>query len=208
MRCFLTCIFIISHFFTYAQGTYHLNWSQLLGSNFTAGGAVGYGREYCSKVVTDVQNNIYFIGTYQSSFQLNMGSGSVYLDFPMTYQSPSADRVYYVAKCNSAGNLLWVKDFNYNPQSGLFYKLNDLAIDRNGQIIVCGNAHEPVNYPFPNYNLIEAKVWKLDTSGNLIWNKVFSTIPKFNSGTSEILNVAIDTCTKHSFTRRIHRLIG
>ncbi|HPI54255.1 MAG TPA: T9SS type A sorting domain-containing protein, partial [Chitinophagaceae bacterium] len=110
----------------------------------------------------------------------------------MLYQSPSSDRVYYVAKCNSSGNLMWIKDFNWGS-TGLLYTFNDLAIDRQGQIIICGNAHEPINYPYPNYDLVEAKVWKLDTSGNLIWNTVFPTIPKFNSGSSEILNVAIDT---------------
>ena len=45
-----------------AQGTYQINWSGIVGSSYTAGGAVGYGREFIHKLASDVENNVYFIG--------------------------------------------------------------------------------------------------------------------------------------------------
>lgn len=177
-----------------AQGTYQVNWSGLFGSNYTAGGAVAYGAEYCNKVVSDSQNNVYFIGTFQSTFTFNMGSGSINMNYPNFGQAPSTDRIYYVGKCNSNGDVIWTKPLGaFYPNDNTYAKLNALALDKNGQILVCGNAHEYVPYPFPNFSLKEAKIWKLDTSGNLIWSKVFNTVNKANSGTGELLNIGIDT---------------
>lgn len=191
--------FVVLCFYTLnisAQGTYHINWSGLLGSSFIYGGAVGYGMEYIHKLASDAQNNTYFIGTYQEPFQLTLGSGSQTMNYPNSVQSPSYSRLYYLGKCNSSGDLLWAKrlspGFLY-PNSEIYTKLNSLIIHSDGNILVCGSSHEYVPYPYPNYDLVEAKVWKLDTSGNILWSKVFPTVNKLYTGTSEVLDLACDT---------------
>ncbi|QLH44613.1 MAG: hypothetical protein HWD58_02705 [Bacteroidota bacterium] len=83
-------------------------------------------------------------------------------------------------------------DFLY-PNNEIYTKLNALTLHPDGHIIVGGSSHEYVPYPFTNYNLVEAKVWKLDTSGNVVWSKVFPTVNKSFSGTSEIAHVQCDT---------------
>ncbi|MBL7755292.1 MAG: T9SS type A sorting domain-containing protein [Chitinophagaceae bacterium] len=180
-----------------AQGTYQINWSGIVGSSYTAGGAVGYGREFIHKLASDVENNVYFIGTYQDAFPLTLGAGSFSMNYPpYAAQAPSYDKLYYLGKCNSNGDLLWVKRLSQdflNPYNELYTKLNALTLHPDGHIIVGGSSHEYVPYPFTNYELVEAKVWKLDTSGNVIWSKVFPTVNKWFSGTSEIAHVQCDT---------------
>lgn len=193
MRLITFLILCVLHINTQAQSTYQINWSGLFGSNYTAGGAVAYGAEYGHKVVSDAQNNVYFIGTFQSSFTFNMGMGSISMNYPIGGQAPS-DRIYYVAKCNSNGDIIWTKPLGtFYPNDNNHAKLNALTLDKYGQILVCGNAHEYVPYPFPNFYLIEAKIWKLDTNGNLIWSKVFNTVNKANSGTGELVSIGTDT---------------
>ncbi|QLH44614.1 MAG: hypothetical protein HWD58_02710 [Bacteroidota bacterium] len=83
-------------------------WSGIVGSSYTAGGAVGYGREFIHKLASDVENNVYFIGTYQDAFPLTLGAGSFSMNYPNAIQTPSFEKLYYLGKCNSNGNLLWV----------------------------------------------------------------------------------------------------
>lgn len=125
----------------------------------------GAGFDYSYKIVVDNFNNLYITGWYSS----------LYFTFDnITLPNPGISSDIFVAKYDSAGNVLWATRAG-GDLADLAY---DIAVDHNQNVYITGN-FQSATATFGNTVLInaggiipvDAFVAKLDSVGNILWAK-------------------------------------
>lgn len=141
------------------------------------------------EIRVDKDNNVYIASELRLPSDFDPGPGVYTL-------SPTGGWDAFVAKYDSAGKLIWAKQFggpgDTVPRSDV------LEVDNNNNVIVCGNFNNTVDFD-PGaavYNLtstahIQAFIVKLNSNGDLIWAKQFGNSPIVYSG-SHIADVKCD----------------
>ena len=147
--------------------------------------AVGAADDYASAVSTDASGNIFVSGNYDSPF-LAFGSDTVTNGY-----SGLAHNDIFVAKFDSAGNVIWTKDFH---GTGGHYDafVNASVIDASNHLCITGN-FTASNLTLGSTTLINPGgyesaeyVARLDSDGNVLWAK------GANGGVSGANSVATD----------------
>lgn len=129
----------------------------------------GSGQSIPAQVKTDKQNNIYITGIFQGTVDFDPTAGV----YNLTSNGGSFDT--YVAKYNATGGLIWAVAIG---GSGLD-QVNDLALDRNGNVTVIGQYDSSVMDADPGpgaFNLNnnggnDAFIVRLDSNGKFTWAK-------------------------------------
>jgi hypothetical protein len=123
--------------------------------------------EWGAEVVTDAAGNIYAIGHFWGTADVDPGEGEYFL---------SQNRwTTMVLKINPDGDLIWGKQMG-SETAGHAYG-NSIAVDNNGNVITAGSFYGRVDFdPGPGVvNLTctsnDGFVQKLDANGNFIWVK-------------------------------------
>lgn len=114
----------------------------------------------------DANNNIYTIGSFFLTADLDPGTG-------VTTKTSSGAEDIYISKLTNNGDLIWVKQIGGVYQD----EINDIKLDHLGNIYVCGSYRSTVDFD-PGvgvYNLSTpisdptGFILKLDSNGNFIW---------------------------------------
>ncbi len=91
-------------------------------------------------------------------------------------------------KIDNSGNVLWQKQIRYNLYSHTNLYIRRSFEDNNGNIYLVGNIGDAS--VFPPYNAYDALIVKLDSMGNHLWSKYYSS----SSGIQdELLSVIVDS---------------
>ena len=127
----------------HAQST--VDWVQTLG---------GSGEDRSEKIAVDGASNVYSIGYFRDTIgNLHSFGGADVL----------------LTKHNADGQLLWMKQFGSIDED----KGNDIAIDKHGNIYICGEYRNgPLFYTGDSLNsagTFDGFVAKLDTAGTILW---------------------------------------
>jgi hypothetical protein len=103
------------------------------------------------EVTTDTSGNIYLLGGINKNDTLDFGNGVILYGYEISDPFGS----YYIAKFNTAGDILWAKDMGTD-----YYALfQNLAVDNNG------------NYYLTKWRRYQGFDFsKFDGSGNFMWN--------------------------------------
>lgn len=134
-------------------------------------------------ISTDVNGNVYVIGTFSDTIDFNPGAGVFNLVCSaVTPQFTAQYTDAFICKLDASGNFIWAKQF----KGSMSVDINDIQTTSN-RIYVLGRFRDTVDLdPSVNtYDLHAAKqpyftsvvnhyngyVTKLDTAGNLIWAK-------------------------------------
>jgi len=142
-----------------------LNFSSSFSQSLTwqwAKSAGDFDNDFATCITKDASGNLY-VGGYYGSTTITFGSFT--LTNNSTYPSPDA----YVAKYDTAGNVLWAKSFGgiYDEQ------ITGIAIDANGNCYVTGAYGSPdlifANDTLHNLGIDNIFLAKYDGSGNEIW---------------------------------------
>ena len=132
-----------------------------------------------TKIITDAQENIYMIGSFFDTVNINPLGNSHHL------YSSSSNYGEFLAKYDYTGNLLWGVSFGNYP-NGMAY-INDAETDSIGNIIITGSYWGTIDFnPSPNIitnlNSVSSSslghsifIAKYDVNGNLLWAKNIST---------------------------------
>ncbi len=126
------------------------------------------GFTYGISVATDLANNSYITGYFSN--QLTLGS--------YTLTAHGTDNIF-IAKYDSNGNVLWVKQ----PYSNQFSMGQAITSDANGNIYLSGDFKDSLifgTYILNANNRQDIFLAKYDSSGNVIWAKQ-TTVPSSNS---------------------------
>jgi len=131
----------------------------------------GNGIGFVYNMVTDTNNNLYVFGAYELSFGADSFSLGTYTVTSSVYMGTQ-----YIAKINSAGNVLWLKNLS-SDESGEGFG----GIDAEGNLYVAGQFSGATMHigPFTltnhgtSFSSFDLFVAKLDTGGNPIWAKCF-----------------------------------
>jgi hypothetical protein len=124
-------------------------------------------------IAVDNSGNIYSTGVLFGSVDFDPGPGSTIL----TAGIGSVD--IYVTKSDSAGALIWAKQFEGNS----FNSSEAISVDMNGNVYVTGYFRQTVDFnPAPAQAILNLTsqgntdifVTKLDAAGNLVWAKQFA----------------------------------
>ncbi|HKR06493.1 MAG TPA: T9SS type A sorting domain-containing protein [Bacteroidia bacterium] len=123
--------------------------------------AGGTNSDLGKSVATDLDGNIYVTGVFYST-SITFGSTNL-------LNNSGSD--FFLAKYDSAGNVLWAKNMGGNGSDNG----EDVAIDANGNVYVTGAFHSPLVI-FGSDTLInngqeDIFVAKFDSSGNVLWVK-------------------------------------
>lgn len=125
----------------------------------------GTGYDYASDVAIDNSENIYLIGTFEGSMDIDPGVSSAILT------STGASDVFIV-KLSSDGTLLWGKSFGgVNSETG-----EALAIDENGNVYVSGNFNGLADFD-PSQEVVQLSgsnnvfISKFNSNGDFLWSK-------------------------------------
>jgi hypothetical protein len=120
-------------------------------------------REKAKNILSDAQQNIYILGTYFNSADLDPGSG--------TFSVTGSDENSFIVKLDANGNFIWGLSF---PISNNAF---DMSIDNNSNLIVIGVASQNVDLdPGVGKQLATARcsyILKLTTSGTMVWIKPY-----------------------------------
>lgn len=140
----------------YAQVYPTVTWTKTQGGS---GAEVNYG------ITTDAAGNVYTLGLFNGTADLDPGSGT----FNVTSVG-SAD--IYVSKLDANGNFVWGKAVGGTS----FETPAGIAVDASGNVIVCGSYASTVDFDpgSGTFNLTSAGssdgfVLKLDATGNFAW---------------------------------------
>jgi hypothetical protein len=128
----------------------------------------GSNMEYCSAVKTDQQNNIYITGHTTSASNIATAG---------TYQSTIAgDFDIYLAKFNSAGQLIWGTYFG----GSIYETAYCLCLDASGNIYVGGDSGSGTNVASPGAHqtvygggIDDAVIVKFDPNGQRLWSTYY-----------------------------------
>lgn len=119
-----------------------------------------------STVVVDQQNNIFVTGFFSNTADFDPTSGVTNLTASGTFDT-------FLAKYTPAGKLIWAKRIGGTD----YTQVNSMAIDGNGDPIICGQFDSPTNFNTGTGSAIltpqgyDAFVAKYDNNGNFIWAK-------------------------------------
>lgn len=134
----------------------NVQWTKVLQSNTSCN---------VVKLATDNNNNIYGIGIFNGSFDIDPGSSVVELT------AVGADDAFFL-KLDSSGNLLWSGMFGSTAEDWGY----DIAVSQNDEVYITGHFREEVAIHATNENLIipilttsDALFAKLSADGELIW---------------------------------------
>lgn len=107
---------------SFAQQPDGLVWAKAIGGD----GANGGGQS-----AIDNQGNIYTIGSFIGTEDLDHGSGEVTVSGSPTHQN------FFIAKINSTGGFEWAKGISGTP--GAFVSAKGIAIDKNNNLLITGS---------------------------------------------------------------------
>lgn len=119
--------------------------------------------ETVKTIVSDSQENIYALGTYSNSADLDPG--------PATFSVSGGFQNSYIIKLDVNGNFIWGLNF---PDISF---VGDIAIDGNSDLIVAGSANQAtdLNPGAGTYTTSGSCsfILKLNSSGNFLWAKPY-----------------------------------
>lgn len=135
-----------------------------------AGKTGGWNTDYAYGITTDNNNNVYAIGDFKGTVDLN--------PCPGVYNVTSVGQAdSYIQKFDQEGNFLWVKTFG----SVEYDFVKGITIDAAGNILLTGWFYLTCDFdPGPGvFNLTSSDaadgfIMKLDGDGNFIWAKALS----------------------------------
>jgi hypothetical protein len=133
------------------------------------GGASISTQDVGGSIASDAVGNTYTSGHFGGTIDFDPGPGV----YNLTAANTSDD---FILKLDSAGNFLWVRTlgfFNFNS-------IHCIVVDDSGSVYSVGTFTGTVDFD-PGVGVFdltaagngEVYVWKLDSSGNFIWAKVF-----------------------------------
>jgi hypothetical protein len=141
----------------------------------------GVGNETITDLGIDLNNNLIIVGDFMSNL-ISIGATS--------FSNTSASSDGFILKLDNNGNLLWTNTI----KGSNIESINDLSIDINNNILICGNSNSPtltlgaLNY-IKTYTTGIAFVLKYNTSGILMWSK---TIESSNANIFECNRINTD----------------
>lgn len=137
-------------------------------------------------IALDSAGNVITSGTYFGMTDFDPGPGTFYL--PLT----GGEKVF-VAVLDTAGDLVWVKDWN---ASSAVYDIYDLFVDKKGDIYVAGQFNGSVDFDpgvgTANYTAVgtfDAYVNRLSSTGNFVDCFVFPSFTSTDQGISRGVEV-------------------
>ncbi len=109
--------------------------------------------DYCSAITTDLNGNCYVAGKTEGELaSTNLGGSDA-----------------FIIKINPSGNIIWKKQFGTNKNDDL----QSAVADNNGDLFVAGSTLG--NLDGTNAGSLDAILLKLDTAGNVVWQKQYGT---------------------------------
>ena len=142
-------------------------WVKQMKSNINAiGNNQGMG------IKTDAHGNIYTIGTYSDSVDINPSLGIQYL--------VSQTKEMYFLKLDADGNFIWAKSLEkVSIGNHLGIDAIAMALDMNNNILATGFSHDSIDYDPGIGTAINYKsgifIEKIDSNGNFVWVKMLET---------------------------------
>ncbi|MEO6190948.1 MAG: SBBP repeat-containing protein [Saprospiraceae bacterium] len=129
-------------------------------------GMGGIGPDRCTSSAVDSKDNIYITGAFRDTVDFNSGDAN--------FRKVSAgSNDVFIAKLNSEGNLVWVKQIKG--------KLDDtgksITVDSDGNVFLTGVFQSSIEFEgSPQFNMTTVRnydvfIAKLDADGNFIWAK-------------------------------------
>lgn len=129
----------------------------------------GNGLSWANAVVVDEMSNVYTVGFFRDSINLDPNSGI------QTVTSNGLDD-FFVQKLDSNGNFQWGYSIGANGHDRAY----DIAVDALGNLYVCGVYNGLVDFdPGPgivNHNGSGFFIQKINSNGQLIWVQTYSGI--------------------------------
>ncbi|MBL7922314.1 MAG: T9SS type A sorting domain-containing protein [Bacteroidia bacterium] len=154
-------------------------------ANFTWAKNVARGTGYgtSEKISIDAADNVYLVGTFNGTIDVDPGPLNVSL-----VSAGSSD--VFVSKFNSSGTLQWAKQIGGTSFEGG----KDIKLDPSGNIYVCGQTYGITDLdPGAGTSTVSGNtngsgfITKLDNSGNFLWGKAL-----IGSGQSLFNSIEID----------------
>ncbi len=108
-------------------------------------------------ITVDLEGNVYVVGDFSDSASIGG-----------TQLIPSGGTDIFVLKFNSAGNLLWAKNFG-GPLSEI---CNSMTTDASGNSYLGGDFYDSTSlgtHNFTSYGQYDIFILKLNTDGNILW---------------------------------------
>ena len=157
----ITILFLLCFTKLFSQ-TPTIEWAGRIGGNYYDG---------AQGLSVDQSGNVYITGGYQSSIDLDIGTGN----YPITGTSGSDA---FLAKYNNNGNILWGVKFSGTLNSGGY----SIGTDANGNVYSVGKFFNTIDFnpgtgifnltatPGP-YSISDIYLSKLDSNGNFVYAK-------------------------------------
>lgn len=130
-------------------------------------GIGGTSANNANSIVTDINGNVYTLGTFQGTTDFDPSSNS------FTLTSNGSDDVY-ISKLDASGNFVWAKQFGGTSQDNGA----SIAITGSGELLVTGyfigtTDFDPGigTYSLTSNGSADMFTVKMDSNGNLIWAK-------------------------------------
>ena len=164
-------------------------WAKQIGSNRS---------DYVIETAIDKAGNIYMVGTFQGTVDMDPGPGS----FEIT---ASGGIDIYISKLDARGNFLWVKQIG-NDDAASNEGVRDIGIDALGNIYITGSFGNTADFD-PNAGVFEmtatgpeaAYLSKLDPNGNFIWAKTIAQSTNISDGIATKVSAAGNIYVMGSF---------
>ncbi len=127
-----------------------------------------------SGITVDAMSNVYTIGDYDQTIDLDPGPGVYALNF----NPGSNDEGMFMSKLDVNGDFVWAKQFEVtNIHSGVF--AGSINVDPSSDLIVCGTFAGQIDFdPGAAVNImstipseLNCYIVKLNNSGNFMWSK-------------------------------------
>jgi len=144
-------------------------WEDLFFAKFSSTGSLIWAKkaggadwEYAKGIAVDNNNNVYVTG--------NFTSDTIYFDSLMISDTNNTSEIF-LAKYNSAGKLIWVKNYG----KSLFNESNGVVCDNSGNIYITGTFEE-LSLNLGTQNLLnngnnDVFLIKFGSAGNVLWAK-------------------------------------
>lgn len=154
-----------------------------------------WGKKIDYNILDTISNNSHQFGLGSFIRSRNNGyfgfTSYYYTHFFDNWGSPTSTEVrsgIAYTKIDNSGNVLWQKEIRYNLYSKTSLYIRRSYEDQKGNIYLVGNISDAGI--FPSYNTYDALIVKLDSMGNHLWSKYYSS----SSGIQdEFLSVIVDS---------------